>query len=132
MKIIFCIGEELSDREAGNTFSLVQNQLEKGLKNIDEEEMKHIIIAYEPVWAIGTGLTASPEQAQEVHHFIREKLEKMYSSKLANSLPLLYGGSVKSKNINELLSEKDINGALIGGASLKADEFNRILEIAEK
>ena len=125
---IFCLGETLEEREAGKTLIRIHNQIEEGLKDI--EEIENIIIAYEPVWAIGTGKTATPQQAQEVHRFIRQKLEKKYGNKKASCAIILYGGSVKPENTYSLIKEEDIDGALIGGASLKVDSFVKIIEEA--
>lgn len=130
LKPIFCIGELLEQRENGQTMNVVSMQIEKGLEGISSEQMKNIIIAYEPVWAIGTGKTATPEQAQEVHFFIRELVAKKYSTLVAEGLIIQYGGSVKPDNSSELLSRKDIDGALVGGACLKADAFLGIIASA--
>jgi len=130
LKPIFCIGELLEQRENGKTMEVVSSQVEKGLEGITTEQMKNIIIAYEPVWAIGTGKTATPEQAQEVHYFIRELVAKKYSTSVAEGLIIQYGGSVKPDNSSELLSQKDIDGALVGGACLKADSFLSIIASA--
>jgi len=130
LKPIFCIGELLEQRESGETMKVVSSQIEKGLEGITAEQMKNVIIAYEPVWAIGTGKTATPEQAQEVHSFIREIVAKKYSASVAENLIIQYGGSVKPENSGELLSQKDIDGALVGGACLKADSFLSIITSA--
>ncbi len=130
LKPIFCIGELLEQRENGQTMNVVSMQIEKGLEGISSEQMKNVIIAYEPVWAIGTGKTATPEQAQEVHFFIRELVAKKFSSSVAEDLIIQYGGSVKPDNSSELLSQKDIDGALVGGACLKADSFLGIIASA--
>ena len=130
LKPIFCIGELLEQRENGQTMNVVSMQIEKGLEGITSEQMKNIIIAYEPVWAIGTGKTASPLQAQEVHSFIRELVAKKYSTSVAENLIIQYGGSVKPDNSGELLSQEDIDGALVGGACLKADSFLSIIASA--
>jgi triosephosphate isomerase len=130
LKPIFCVGELLAQREAGETMEVVRNQIEKGLEGISSEQMKNIIIAYEPVWAIGTGKTATPQQAQEVHAFIRELAAKEFSSSIAENLIIQYGGSVKPDNSAQLLSQKDIDGALVGGACLKADSFLGIIASA--
>jgi triosephosphate isomerase len=128
LKPIFCIGELLEERENGTTNDVVKRQVLKGLDGISADDMKNIIIAYEPVWAIGTGKTASPAQAQEVHEFIRDLIEIDYSLEVANDLVIQYGGSVKPDNAKELLSQKDIDGALVGGACLKADSFLGIIK----
>jgi triosephosphate isomerase (TIM) len=130
LKPIFCVGELLEQRESGKTMEVVSSQVEKGFQEIASEQMKNIIIAYEPVWAIGTGKTATPEQAQEVHLFIRELVAKKFSSSVAENLIIQYGGSVKPDNAGELLSQKDIDGALVGGACLKADSFLSIIASA--
>jgi len=122
---VLCIGETLEEREEGNTFNKIKNQLETALNGIDVNNIDKLVIAYEPIWAIGTGKTASPEQAQEVHSFIRNYMSDKY--KTTGNIPILYGGSVKPENSLELLSQKDINGALIGGASLKVEDFFDII-----
>lgn len=128
LKPIFCVGELLAERETGITNDVVKRQILKGLDGISADDMKNIIIAYEPVWAIGTGKTASPAQAQEVHEFVRDLIEIDYSLEIANELTIQYGGSVKPDNAKELLSQKDIDGALVGGACLKADSFFGIIK----
>lgn len=128
LKPIFCVGELLEERENGSTNEVVKRQILRGLKGISDDEMKKIIIAYEPVWAIGTGKTASPAQAQAVHEFIRDLIEIEYSLETANDVTIQYGGSVKPENANELISQKDIDGALVGGACLKADSFLGIIK----
>jgi len=128
LKPIFCVGELLEERENGTTNDVVKRQVLKGLAGISADDMKNIIVAYEPVWAIGTGKTASPAQAQEVHEFIRDLIEIDYSLEVANDLVIQYGGSVKSDNAKELISQKDIDGALVGGACLKADSFLGIIK----
>ncbi len=126
LKPIFCIGETLEQRESGVTNKVVETQVKEGLKEISE--LQNIIIAYEPVWAIGTGKTATPEQAQEVHEFIRNLVKELYSEEAARNLVIQYGGSVKPANAKELLSQNDIDGALVGGACLKADSFLDIVK----
>lgn len=128
LKPIFCVGELLEERENGSTNEVVKRQILRGLKGILDDEMKKIIIAYEPVWAIGTGKTASPAQAQAVHEFIRDLIEIEYSLETANDVTIQYGGSVKPENAKELISQKDIDGALVGGACLKADSFVGIIK----
>lgn len=123
---ILCVGELLKEREAGETFGVLENQLERGLDSISKEDMAGVVIAYEPVWAIGTGKTATSGQAGEAHLFIRKKVREMFGSEISSNLRILYGGSVKPENIKVLLSETDIDGALIGGASLKTDSFASI------
>lgn len=130
LKPIFCIGETLEERESGKTENVVQTQIKNGLSGISESELENLIVAYEPVWAIGTGKTASPEQAQEVHKFIRKLLSDLYSEKFAENTTIQYGGSVKPDNAAELFSQPDIDGGLIGGASLKADSFTAIIKSA--
>ena len=125
---IFCVGELLAERESNTTEAVIQRQMEKGLAGIDAEKMAAVTIAYEPVWAIGTGKTASKEQAQAVHLFIRQLLAKMYDTQLAQQIRIQYGGSVKPGNAKELMSQPDIDGLLIGGASLKAEDFVAIIE----
>jgi triosephosphate isomerase len=125
---IVCIGETLEERETGKTLKVIEEQLRGGLKGLSSAEMEKVVIAYEPVWAIGTGKTATSEQAQEVHLFIRKVIAELFGSKLAESLRILYGGSVKADTIDELMAQKDIDGALVGGASLKADSFARIVK----
>lgn len=128
---IACIGETLQERESGETLSVLERQLRAGLAGIPESDAEKLIIAYEPVWAIGTGKTASDEQAQEVHAFIRTLLERMYHAGLADRLRILYGGSVKPDNIGGLMSCPDIDGALVGGASLNAESFSAIVKFSK-
>ena len=130
LKPIFCIGETLEQREQGITKNIVEEQVRKGLDSISEDGLKKIIIAYEPVWAIGTGRTATPDQAQEVHAFIRNLVKEMYSETAGENLVIQYGGSVKPENAKDLLSQPDIDGALVGGACLKADSFRGIIKSA--
>lgn len=127
MTVIFCVGEELEDRNQGNHFDLVHSQLSEALFHLAADAWKHIVIAYEPVWAIGTGETASPEQAQEMHRFIREKIADKYSDNIADSISILYGGSVKPDNAKEIFNKEDVDGGLIGGASLKVGSFMEII-----
>ena len=124
---IVCIGETLSEREGEKTLAVIEEQITEGLHNVSPDEMEPVIIAYEPVWAIGTGKTATPEQAQEVHHFIRELVARIFSGQVAEGIRILYGGSVKPDNVDHLMAQTDIDGALVGGASLKADSFTRII-----
>ena len=119
---VLCVGETEQQRDADETFKVVELQVQAGMDGLTEDQVAHLVIAYEPVWAIGTGRTATPDQAQEVHKFIREHLQKVFPNQAAD-VPVLYGGSVKPGNVDELLAQADINGALIGGASLKADSF---------
>ncbi len=125
LKVIYCVGETLEERESGQTFSIIENQLDLGLKNLPAEQAKNLMIAYEPVWAIGTGKTATAEQAEEVHAFIRSKLTTQ-----AEQTIILYGGSVKPDNIDSLLAKENIDGALVGGASLKAQDFRALCSSA--
>jgi triosephosphate isomerase len=127
MTVIFCFGEELKDRQSKNHFNVVENQLRDGLFNIQASDWRNIILAYEPVWAIGTGETASPEQAQEMHLFIRETVRKAYGSDIGEDVSILYGGSVKPENATEIFSKPDVDGGLIGGAALKSDDFIAII-----
>ena len=128
LKVIFCCGEVKEERETGNHFSVVRRQLEEGLFTLTPEEMKNIVIAYEPVWAIGTGLTATPEQAQEMHKFIRGLVENKYDDVTAENTTIRYGGSCKPSNAAEIFSKPDVDGGLIGGAALKKEDFVAIAE----
>ncbi|MEZ0006740.1 triosephosphate isomerase [Flavobacterium sp. 28YEA47A] len=127
MQVIFCFGEELKDRQSGNHFNIVENQLRDGLFHLEAKDWENIVLAYEPVWAIGTGETATPEQAQEMHKFIRETITAKYSATLAEEVSILYGGSVKPDNAKEIFSKPDVDGGLIGGAALKASDFAAIV-----
>lgn len=127
MEIMFCFGEELSERKENKHFELVKMQLVSALFDLPNNAWKQIILAYEPVWAIGTGETASPGQAQEMHAFIREQIKLQYDSELANQVSILYGGSVKPNNAKEIFSMTDVDGGLIGGASLKSEDFIAII-----
>jgi len=124
---IYCCGERLEEREKGIHFDVVKNQLDKGLFDLEESEFRKIIIAYEPVWAIGTGVNATPDQAQEMHCFIRNLITERYGNEMAESISILYGGSCKPSNAKELFANPDVDGGLIGGASLKADDFIAII-----
>jgi triosephosphate isomerase len=124
---VFCIGESEKERESNFTFSVLDKQLSSGLQGFASEELEKLVLAYEPVWAIGTGKTATSEQAQEVHRFLRSFLEKKFGGAFARSIRILYGGSVKPNNIGELMGMADIDGALVGGASLDADTFSKIV-----
>ncbi|MBW2148898.1 MAG: triose-phosphate isomerase [Deltaproteobacteria bacterium] len=128
---ILCIGENLEERKAKHTLAVVERQLRKSLEDVEADDAETLVVAYEPVWAIGTGISASAEQAQEVHFFIRQFFEKQYNKTLANSIKILYGGSVKEDNVDELMAQPDIDGTLVGGASLKAAEFERIVRFME-
>jgi triosephosphate isomerase len=127
---ILCVGELIEERQAEQTEAVVGRQLQQGLAGIDQAKMEAVTIAYEPVWAIGTGLTATPQQAQEVHAFIRKTLADMYDASLADQIRIQYGGSAKPSNAAELLGEPDVDGLLVGGASLKADDFLAIIDAA--
>lgn len=127
IEIIFCVGEELVDRKSGNYFEYVKSQLEKTVFLQSIKSWNKIIIAYEPIWAIGTGETASPEQVQEMHSYIRNIISKKYNKSLADSVSIIYGGSVKSSNANDIFSQSDVDGGLIGGASLKSEDFAAIV-----
>ncbi len=125
---IFCIGEQLQEREENRYFDIIKQQLNEGLFHLSEKQITQCIIAYEPVWAIGTGKTASPDQAQEVHAFIRSLLAEKYSEEVARNISILYGGSCKPTNATELFNQPDIDGGLIGGASLNAHDFIQIAQ----
>ncbi|MBN2012410.1 triose-phosphate isomerase [candidate division KSB1 bacterium] len=127
---IFCVGETLNERQSGITEKIVQQQITEALNGIPKENVSRITIAYEPVWAIGTGVTATPEQAQDVHAFIRNLLTDLYDSKAASEIRIQYGGSMNAANAEELLKKPDIDGGLIGGAALKADSFAEIIKTA--
>ena len=127
MRVIFCFGEELFNRKAGNHKEIVERQIKNALFHLDAKAFEHIVLAYEPVWAIGTGETASPEQAQDMHAFIRKTLADTYGDEVADSVSILYGGSVKPNNAKEIFSKPDVDGGLIGGASLKAEDFFAIV-----
>jgi len=124
---IICVGENLQERESENTFGVIKNQIQGSLAGISAEDIVKTVIAYEPVWAIGTGKTATADQAQEVHKYIRDLLREIYGEEVASSIRIQYGGSVKPENIVELISKPDVDGALVGGASLKADSFSAIV-----
>ena len=127
MRVIFCFGEELADRKANNHENIVASQIKNALFHLNASAFKNIVLAYEPVWAIGTGETASPEQAQDMHAFIRKTLKAKYGEETANSVSILYGGSVKPANAKEIFSKPDVDGGLIGGAALKAEDFYAIV-----
>ncbi len=128
MTIMFCFGEELEDRKSGNHFNVVESQLKNALFGLDASAWGSIILAYEPVWAIGTGETASPEQAQEMHAFIRKTIAAGFDQTIADNVSILYGGSVKPSNAEEIFSKPDVDGGLIGGAALIADDFFAIVK----
>jgi triosephosphate isomerase len=125
---VFCIGETEAEREAGQTFSVLDKQVKSGLKDYFAEDLATLVIAYEPVWAIGTGKTATTDQAQEAHQYIRSVVKDSFGAELADAIRILYGGSVKPANISQLMEMPDIDGALVGGASLDADSFSRIVK----
>ena len=127
-RVIFCCGESLTTRESGQHFDYVADQIKDSLFDLDASAWKQIVLAYEPIWAIGTGVTASPEQAQEMHAHIRKQLAEKYNQDLANDTSILYGGSVKPANAEQLFSKEDIDGGLVGGASLKAADFSQIIK----
>ncbi len=129
---ILCVGETLEEREAGQTFTIVERQIRAGLAGVEAVDMGRIVLAYEPVWAIGTGKTASKEQAQEVHAFIRNLVAGMYEKDIADQIRILYGGSVKPDNIDALMAQADIDGALVGGAALNVESFGRIIHFQEQ
>ncbi|ADY30145.1 triose-phosphate isomerase [Cellulophaga lytica] len=128
LRVVFCFGEELEDRKSDNHFNIVASQLKNALFNLKPEAWSNIVLAYEPVWAIGTGETASPEQAQEMHAFIRKTIADEYTTEIAEAVSILYGGSVKPANAREIFSKADVDGGLIGGAALKADDFIAIID----
>jgi triosephosphate isomerase len=130
LRPILCVGETLAEREAGSTLKVVQTQLEAALEGVSKEQATSVVIAYEPVWAIGTGKVATTEQAQEVHAFIRSLLTKLFGEPIAQKVRILYGGSMKPANAPELLAQKDIDGGLIGGASLEARSFVELVKAA--
>ena len=127
MRAIFCFGEELEDRKSGNEEAIVESQIKNALFHLPASAWEHVVLAYEPVWAIGTGETASPEQAQDMHAFIRKTVENKYSSELAAEVSILYGGSVKPANAKEIFSKADVDGGLIGGAALDVTQFTAII-----
>ncbi|CAM1346339.1 triose-phosphate isomerase [Tenacibaculum crassostreae] len=128
LEVIFCFGELLEDRKSGNHFAVVESQVKKALFHLKNEDFKNIVLAYEPVWAIGTGETATPEQAQEMHAFVRELFVNVYGNETANAISILYGGSVKPANAEEIFSKPDVDGGLIGGAALKTEDFVAIIK----
>jgi triosephosphate isomerase len=130
LRPIFCVGETLSERESGSTLKVVQTQVERGLEGVNKDQAASVVVAYEPVWAIGTGKVATTEQAQEVHAFIRGLLTKLFTDPVAQKVRILYGGSMKPANAPELLAQKDIDGGLIGGASLESRSFVELVTAA--
>jgi triosephosphate isomerase len=130
LKPILCVGEMLEERDAGRTEAVVKRQVTEGLKGLTAQEMSAVTIAYEPVWAIGTGRTATPQQAQDVHALIRGLLKQQFGATVADGLRIQYGGSVKADNAKALMSQPDVDGALVGGASLDAESFGAIVRAA--
>jgi len=130
LNVIFCIGEELSERESGNHFEIIKNQITTALINLNNDEIKNIVIAYEPVWAIGTGMTANINQIQEMHEFIRKLINEKFGDETSDSIQILYGGSVKPNNAKDIFSLNDVDGGLIGGASLNFSDFQSIIDAA--
>ena len=128
---VLCIGETLEEREAQQTYRVLETQLTGAFAGLKAEEVSCVVIAYEPVWAIGTGKTATPEQAQDAHTFVRKQMERLYGRDYASAVRILYGGSVKADNIDTLMAMPDIDGALVGGESLKADKFLRVIHFEE-
>ena len=127
LKVIFCCGESLPERESKSYFNLIERQLEESLFHLSEKQMEDVVIAYEPIWAIGTGVTASSQQAQDMHHFIRKLIETKFNQNIANQTSILYGGSCEPNNANDLFSKEDVDGGLIGGASLNFSDFSKII-----
>lgn len=132
LTVVLCVGELLSDREAGNTEAILDGQMEGALTDVSEEDASGIVIAYEPVWAIGTGVTASPEQAESAHEHLRKWVANRYTTAFSEQIQILYGGSVKPDNAEVLMGQPNVDGALVGGASLKADLFIPIIDAARK
>ena len=128
LDIIFCVGESLEQREKNKHFDVIKEQISETILKLNKDEFKKVIIAYEPVWAIGTGKTATPEQAQEIHEFIRNKIKENYDENIANETTILYGGSCKPSNAKEIFSKKDVDGGLIGGAALNSEDFSKIID----
>ncbi len=131
MTVIYCFGEELSERKSGDYFNVVKKQLQEGIFHLKKEDWKNVVLAYEPVWAIGTGETATPDQAQEVHAFVRKTIAEKYDDSVAGEVSILYGGSVKPDNAREIFGKEDVDGGLIGGASLNAVDFLAIVNAFE-
>ena len=128
LEVFFCVGEDLQARNSNDEFSVIEDQLNKTIFNLPEINPEKLVIAYEPVWAIGTGLTAKPSQAQEMHNFIREKFKYKYSKSISDNLPIIYGGSVKPESAKDIFDQSDVDGGLIGGASLNPDDFIEIIK----
>ena len=126
--IVFCVGETLEQRETGKTEAVIKDQLTGGLKGFNAQQLKDMVVAYEPVWAIGTGKTATPEQAQETHKAIRAMLKEQFGAEFAQAVKILYGGSVKADNVDSIMAKEDVDGVLVGGQSLIAEKFNRIID----
>lgn len=129
---IMCVGERLEERDKGKTFDVVKDHVEGGLKGLAKNDVLNVVIAYEPVWAIGTGRNATPEQAQEVHKYIRELLKSSYDEEISSQVRIQYGGSVKTDNIRGIMNGEDVDGALVGGASLKLDDFVEIVKQSKR
>jgi len=129
---ILCVGEKLNERESGQTLKVIEKQVRKGLEGLKAEEVKDMVVAYEPVWAIGTGKTATPADANEVHKFIRSTLKELFGEETANNIRIQYGGSVNGENVDSLMQEEDIDGALVGGASLTINAFMKIINFKAK
>ena len=125
---LVCVGERLEEREEGKTFSVVENHIREGLRGLEKQDILRMIVAYEPVWAIGTGRTATPQQANEVHGYLRELLADIYGTEIAYQVRIIYGGSVSPNSVSGLMAEAEIDGALVGGASLQADSFAEIVQ----
>ena len=130
LKPIVCIGEHLKERETNKTKEFIEKQFRVSFKNLSDEEMRKTVIAYEPIWAIGTGRTATPEQAEEIHVFIRDLITNVYNSNTANTVRIQYGGSIKPNNAKDIFKKENIDGGLVGGASLQAESFSAIIEAA--
>jgi len=128
LTVVFCVGETLEQRESGKTEAVIKDQLEGGLKGFSAEQLKDMVVAYEPVWAIGTGKTATPEQAQDTHKAIRAMLAEQFGKNFADNVRILYGGSVKADNVDNIMAKEDVDGVLVGGQSLVAEKFNRIID----
>ena len=126
-EVFFCIGEDFDSRKSNKEYSVIENQLNSTIFNLNDINPEKLIVAYEPVWAIGTGLSASPTQAQEMHNFIREKFKNKFSSSISDNLPIIYGGSIKPETAKDIFNQEDVDGGLIGGASLNADAFSEII-----
>ena len=130
LRPIVCIGEHLEEKESGNTEDIIEGQIKETFKGLSNDEMLKTVIAYEPIWAIGTGKTATPEQAEEIHIFIRDRLSLMFDKNISNSMRIQYGGSIKPNNAKSLFKMENIDGGLVGGASLQADSFSKIIKAA--